>query len=185
MYSEEKRLKRLLRETELGDKKPSTILREMICLASGEVSDEFLKSLWMQRLPKQTQAILSRLSSQYVENYFFDVGSISFGGMFGLGEKCNHRIMMARTRVQCLLLPRYWLFEKRQNPGNIWQRRRFYLESTIPSRKKLFQYFLSTRQWHSFKLEIIRNHLDQYFVSNSTQDQDVPIICRISEAGNV
>ncbi|XP_059222283.1 uncharacterized protein LOC106091158 [Stomoxys calcitrans] len=67
MDSEEKRLKRLLREMELGDKKPSTLLREMICLDSGEVSDELLKSLWMQRLPKQTQAILS-ISSESLSN---------------------------------------------------------------------------------------------------------------------
>ncbi|XP_059225766.1 uncharacterized protein LOC131997911 [Stomoxys calcitrans] len=67
MDSEEKGLKRLLREMELGDKKPSTLLREMICLASGEVSDELLKTLWMQRLPKQTQAILS-VSSESSSN---------------------------------------------------------------------------------------------------------------------
>lgn len=59
MDSEEKRLKRLLREIEIGDKKPSTLLREMMCLAGNKVSDELLKSLWIQRLPKQTQAILS------------------------------------------------------------------------------------------------------------------------------
>lgn len=59
MDSEERRLKRLLRDIEIGDKKPSAVLREMMCLASGKVSDELLKSLWMQRLPKQTQAILS------------------------------------------------------------------------------------------------------------------------------
>lgn len=59
MDSEEKRLKKLLRDMEIGDRKPSALLREMMCLASGKVSDELLKSLWMQRLPKQMQAILS------------------------------------------------------------------------------------------------------------------------------
>ncbi|XP_059222750.1 uncharacterized protein LOC131996803 [Stomoxys calcitrans] len=39
----------------------------MICLASGEVSDELLKTLWMQRLPKQTQEILS-VSSESLNN---------------------------------------------------------------------------------------------------------------------
>ncbi|XP_075163217.1 uncharacterized protein LOC142235848 [Haematobia irritans] len=59
MDSEEKRLKRLIREIEIGDKKPSTLLREMSSLAANKVSEEVLKSLWMQRLPKQTQVILS------------------------------------------------------------------------------------------------------------------------------
>ena len=57
--SEEKLLKKLLRDVEIGDKKPSALLRDMVALASGKVSDDLLKSLWMQRLPKQTQAILS------------------------------------------------------------------------------------------------------------------------------
>lgn len=59
MDSEEKRLKKLLRDMELGDRKPSAMLREMMDLAAGKVSEELLKSLWMQRLPKQSQAILA------------------------------------------------------------------------------------------------------------------------------
>ncbi|XP_075163114.1 uncharacterized protein LOC142235741 [Haematobia irritans] len=58
ILSEEKRLRRLLREIEIGDKKPSALLREMSTLAANKVSEEVLKSLWMQRLPKQTQIIL-------------------------------------------------------------------------------------------------------------------------------
>lgn len=57
--SEEKRLKKLLREIELGDKLPSHLLREMKELAGTSVNADFLKSLWLQRLPQQTQAILS------------------------------------------------------------------------------------------------------------------------------
>lgn len=57
--SEEKRLKKLLIGMELGDRKPSHLLREMKDLAGTQVSDELLKSLWMQRLPQQAQAILS------------------------------------------------------------------------------------------------------------------------------
>lgn len=57
--SEEKRLKKLLQEIELGDRLPSHLLREMKELAGTRVSEEFLKSLWLQRLPQQTQAILS------------------------------------------------------------------------------------------------------------------------------
>jgi len=57
--SEEKRLKTLLNQTELGSQRPSRLLRHMRDLAEGKVSDELLKSLWMQCLPTNTQAVLS------------------------------------------------------------------------------------------------------------------------------
>ncbi|XP_018358555.1 PREDICTED: uncharacterized protein LOC108758226 [Trachymyrmex cornetzi] len=57
--SEEKRLKTLLNQTELGIQRPSHLLRRMRDLAENKVSDELLKSLWMQRLPTNTQTVLS------------------------------------------------------------------------------------------------------------------------------
>lgn len=57
--SEERRFKRLLNNIELGDKRPSHLWREMRELAANRVNDEFLRSLWLQRLPAQVQAILS------------------------------------------------------------------------------------------------------------------------------
>ncbi|TMW48074.1 hypothetical protein DOY81_006847 [Sarcophaga bullata] len=119
-----------------------------------------------------------------IENHFIDVGSLTFGGIFGLGEKLEHRVIMARTTVQCLMIPRFWLLEKDQNPGNIWQRRRFYLESTIPSRQTLFNDFLNTRQWQKFKTNLIQSHLNPDSISNPTHVQDIPIICRIVEASD-
>lgn len=57
--SEEKRLKTLLNQTELGNQRPSRLLKHMRDLAEGKMSDELLKSLWMQRLPTNTQTVLS------------------------------------------------------------------------------------------------------------------------------
>lgn len=57
--SEERRFKKLLSNMELGDKKPSYLWREMRELAGTRVEDGFLRSLWLQRLPAQIQAILS------------------------------------------------------------------------------------------------------------------------------
>uniref|UniRef100_A0A1B0FQL9 Cyclic nucleotide-binding domain-containing protein n=1 Tax=Glossina morsitans morsitans TaxID=37546 RepID=A0A1B0FQL9_GLOMM len=118
------------------------------------------------------------------ENHFIDVGSLTFGGIFGLGEKSEHRVIMARTTVQCLLIPRFWLFEKEQCPGNIWQRRRFYLDSTIPSRDTLFKDFLTTLQWQKFKADVLEEYVGPGSAANATQTQDVPIICRIVEASD-
>ncbi|XP_073830410.1 uncharacterized protein [Musca autumnalis] len=60
--SEEKRIKQLLNNMEIGDKKPSVLLREMKNLANGGVNDDFLRTMWMQRLPTHIHAILSTSS---------------------------------------------------------------------------------------------------------------------------
>jgi len=44
--SEERRLKTLLYQTELGDQRPSRFLKRLKVLAEGKASDELLKSLW-------------------------------------------------------------------------------------------------------------------------------------------
>ena len=54
------RMQALLHGTELGDRKPSQLLREMKTLAVGIVSDDdLIKQLWLQRLPEMTQAVLN------------------------------------------------------------------------------------------------------------------------------
>ncbi|GBM89708.1 Transposon Ty3-I Gag-Pol polyprotein, partial [Araneus ventricosus] len=60
--SEERRLKKLLQDVELGDKRPSMLLHQMQDLAGNRVGDELLRSLWLQRLPTQMQAILTTSS---------------------------------------------------------------------------------------------------------------------------
>lgn len=59
MESEQSRLKKLLGEIELGEQKPSSLLREMRNLAGDSITADLLKTLWLQRLPTNIQAILS------------------------------------------------------------------------------------------------------------------------------
>lgn len=57
------------------------------------------------------------------KSHFVEIGEFSCGSMFGLGEHMEDRVIVAKqTEVQCLLIPQYWLFQKKQNAGNIWQR---------------------------------------------------------------
>lgn len=56
--SVEKQMRILLNETELGDKKPSILLREMRALAGSNISDSVLRILWLQRLPARVQEVL-------------------------------------------------------------------------------------------------------------------------------
>lgn len=57
--SENQKLKQLLTDLVLGDSQPSQLLREMRTLSNGKFSEDIIKSLWLQRLPVNTQAILS------------------------------------------------------------------------------------------------------------------------------
>lgn len=57
--SEDQRVRQLLTAEELGDTKPSQLLRRMRSLiGTTHVEDSFLRTLWLQRLPLNAQAIL-------------------------------------------------------------------------------------------------------------------------------
>lgn len=64
--TEQTKLKKLLSELELGTKRPSHLLREMKALSKSTMNVSLLKSLWLQRLPNNVQAILS-ISSEPLE----------------------------------------------------------------------------------------------------------------------
>lgn len=58
--SEEQRVRQLISAEELGDRKPSQFLRHLRSLAGTTiVQDNFLRQLWLPRLPPNVQAILA------------------------------------------------------------------------------------------------------------------------------
>lgn len=65
--SEQSRLQKVLRGTDLGDRKPSELLCHMKALAGESLQGEVLKTLWLQRLPQQVRSILA-ISSENIEN---------------------------------------------------------------------------------------------------------------------
>lgn len=64
-HSESKRIQQLLEGKQLGDEKPSQLLRQMKQLAGGTVADGILKTLWLRALPQNMQAIL--MSTDHTE----------------------------------------------------------------------------------------------------------------------
>ncbi|RLU21744.1 hypothetical protein DMN91_006120 [Ooceraea biroi] len=57
--SQEKQLRKLLLGIELGEKKPSVLLREMRTLSGANATDGLLRTLWIQRLPERIQELLT------------------------------------------------------------------------------------------------------------------------------
>ncbi|KAK2578439.1 hypothetical protein KPH14_012567 [Odynerus spinipes] len=61
--SHEQQIRRLLEQEELGSRSSSQFLRHIRGLAGTSVQDEFLRTLWMSRLPASMRAILATQSS--------------------------------------------------------------------------------------------------------------------------
>ncbi|XP_053658520.1 cGMP-dependent protein kinase egl-4-like [Anopheles marshallii] len=132
---------------------------------------------------KQTSADLddSKLSQrQTIEHRFIDVGTFGCGSVFGLGETMPHRMVVARNRVQCLMIPRGWLLEKEQNVGNTWLRIRMKLDMAIP-RDRLFELFMRDQNWQRYRKTLVREFVHRNSRQNLTQFADVPIICQIEQ----
>lgn len=60
-------MRTLLEATELGDKAPSVLLREMRTLAGTNVTDNMLRTLWLQRLPTRIQELLTVLDDMNLD----------------------------------------------------------------------------------------------------------------------
>lgn len=57
--TQDQNTKRLLEREEIGDRKPSQFLRHLRNLGGTVVSENVIRTLWMSRLPTETQAILA------------------------------------------------------------------------------------------------------------------------------
>lgn len=120
-------------------------------------------------------------SGQSAEHHFFDLATYSRGSVFGIGEHMVDRVVFARSRVRCLLIPRYWLLEKQQNRGNVWHRIRIFLEQRQPSRDRLFRHFLFELRWHRYRRQLVDDHVTVHAPRHLPQLRDVPLVCRIEE----
>lgn len=55
----ERKMQQLLMHEELGDRKPSQFLRHLEGLADRQLTEEFLRTIWMSRLPSNIQTVLA------------------------------------------------------------------------------------------------------------------------------
>lgn len=54
-----KKLRKLIKEIELGDLKPSQLLKRMKDLANGKMDDDAVKSLWIERLTENIRSVIT------------------------------------------------------------------------------------------------------------------------------
>lgn len=66
--SENRQLQKLLSEIDLGDQKPSQLLRRMRDLARGKIPDDTLSIMWQGHLPSSVRAVLAVTEVKDLEN---------------------------------------------------------------------------------------------------------------------
>lgn len=60
--SKNTRIHRLLQNIELGDTKPSQLYRKLKVHGGSDVTEDFLKTIWLKRLPIRSQEVLASVS---------------------------------------------------------------------------------------------------------------------------
>lgn len=65
--SHEKKIKQLLTHEELGDRKPSQFLRHLQDLAGPSVPEDFIRTIWSNRLPHNIQTVLASQPTHSLE----------------------------------------------------------------------------------------------------------------------
>lgn len=126
-----------------------------------------------KELSSSTESVASSM-------HFMEIGKLSVGAVFGLGEEMIDRAIVANScGVQCFMIPRYWLLIKKQNAGNIWNRIKIYLNQTIPSRQHIFNEYVKSKKWKKKKEKMINNIMNLTPTLVTTNVNDVPLMCRI------
>ncbi|XP_058811445.1 uncharacterized protein LOC131676395 [Topomyia yanbarensis] len=140
------------------------------------------KTLTASSCLKPTESLVANQSSgtTLYEYHFVDVSTYACGSVFGVGEHMDDRAVVARDRVQCLLIPRYWLLQKSQNINNMWTRVRIFLNQQQPSRERLFAWFLGELRWNKYRTRTKKAAVR--LKSNATRFCDVPSLCRIEQS---
>jgi len=59
--SQERRVLRLLEDTQLGDDRPSQLLRQMRAISDNSLSEQVLKTVWLRALPTRVRNIVTAL----------------------------------------------------------------------------------------------------------------------------
>lgn len=136
--SEQRKMKKLLSEVDLGDRKPSQLMNELTKLAGGKINPDFLKELWLQRLPPQVRAILST-SDVELKQLSALADKIMENGEFGSVAAITRPSTSSASVSQIDILTKQIaeLTKKFQNWGeNRQQRSRSRNRSQTPSRRR-------------------------------------------------
>ncbi|GFX96742.1 uncharacterized protein TNCV_1647771 [Trichonephila clavipes] len=109
--SENLRIKRLLTGIELGDMKPSQLLQKLKTVATSDISDNLIKTLWLEKLPESIKNILvvsdenlSKLAvmADKISDMTPRTEIVATGKSLDCGEATSSRDQLLLDRIQSL-----------------------------------------------------------------------------------
>ncbi|XP_048481143.1 protein phosphatase 2C and cyclic nucleotide-binding/kinase domain-containing protein [Plutella xylostella] len=145
---------------------------------SSKISDDADKNTIDRADPESTDDATKGVPPN-LRTYFMKVCEMSAGATFGFGESMRDRRVVAAARVACMLLPKVWLLQK--NTTNIWTRVQRYLERKIPTKRQLFNEFVSARRWQKYREQVVSEVTSRTNTINFTSIHDVPYYVRMAE----
>lgn len=92
------------------------------------------------------------------------------------GNELKGRVVVAKTPVKCLIIPRYILYNN--NYANMWSRIEQFLASRMPSTEQLFEQFKHGRRWVEFREELHNKMKPDKF--HITTLHDIPYHWRVN-----
>lgn len=123
--SQEQRIRQLLEHEELGDRKPSQFLRHLRALAGSTVPEQLLRSLWLGRLPQQTQIILATRTQDRLDEVAEQadrIQEVSCRTVSEVNTTCDHRSLL--EQIDKLSSQVAELTRQRRKPGTFRRRSR-------------------------------------------------------------
>lgn len=135
--SQQKKLQQLLNAEELGDRKPTQLLRKMKSLigTSNAVGEDLLKQLWMQRLPNNIQVVLTsqRMDLDKLAELADQIMDVTSPSASVISNQSNSEVESLRKEIESL---RRQLGNANSNRRRSKRRDESRTKSRSPSRRK-------------------------------------------------
>ncbi|XP_037048079.1 uncharacterized protein LOC119082622 [Bradysia coprophila] len=139
-------------KTTVGSRKTFVLIDETVSDVDDGNERQYVKTDSVNEpQPQKLHNSSTKEHDETVEKIFMEIATLSAGSIFGLGEVIADRAIVARNVVQCLEIPRFWLLQRSQNVGNVWQRTRIFYNATIPSRQLIFDDFVRSFKWSQYR----------------------------------
>lgn len=92
---------------------------------------------------------------------YFLIGCFLPGSVFNLDEECTGRIITSKTTIQCLLIPKFWLYQKEQNTANKWNEKVMDINLSLPSQTEIINNDWKEFKWIEFKRKLCKRIINE------------------------
>ncbi|XP_072394898.1 uncharacterized protein [Diabrotica undecimpunctata] len=121
--------------------------------------------------------------SYNLKTHFIKLCEMLPGSCFNVGETFERRRIISLTHVNCLLIPRYWLFKN--NADNTWSMVLGFINRHIPNTRKAFKWFVREQKFKKYRKKLVDQILEEKRVCNDNSIHNVPYSIRLKEGYDI